>query len=190
MAVLDKISGIPILQRAIIVALLIVLILVLFFYTVYSPNKKKLAALNAQLATLNSEVQDLRAIKLKLSEFKLHQADLQGRLDVARKQLPREKEIPVLLDAISKFGNESGMEFVSFRPGAETSKGSYAEVPVNLVIKGPYHNLGLFLDKISHYPRIIKVSDIVLGEPKEEGGYVMLRSTCLATTYRDLEQGN
>ena len=53
-----------------------------------------------------------------------------------------------------------------------------------LAIRGPFHNIGLFLDKISHYPRIISVSNLTMGNPVEKEGYLMLTSTCTATTYR------
>jgi len=53
-----------------------------------------------------------------------------------------------------------------------------------LSIRGPFHNIGVFLDKISHYPRIISVLNLTMGNAQEKEGYLMLTSTCTATTYR------
>ena len=36
----------------------------------------------------------------------------------------------------------------------------YQEIPYRLQAEGTYHNLGLFFDRISKFPRIISVSEI------------------------------
>ena len=53
------------------------------------------------------------------------------------------------------------MEFLTFRPAKEKKKGFYAEVPINLVFNGPFHNIAAFIDKIVHYPRIIKITSLI-----------------------------
>jgi type IV pilus assembly protein PilO len=187
MAILDKIEELPGKQRLALVAVLIITMVGGFYQFVY---KKKVAAIEyqqAELAQLNSKLQDLRAIQKKLEEFKGMIVELEAQLEEAQQQLPRKREIPTLLKDISQFGKEAGMEFLSFRPAREVPKGFYADVPVKLVINGPFHNLARFVDDIVHYPRIIKVDTMALGTPKEVDGVVMLKTTLTATTYRYLE---
>jgi len=187
MAILDKIEELPGKQRMALVAVLIIAMIGGFYQFVY---KKKVAAIEyhqAELAQLNSKLQDLRAIQKKLEEFKDMIEELEAQLEEAQQQLPRKREIPTLLKDISQFGKEAGMEFLSFRPAKEAPKGFYADVPVKLVINGPFHNLARFVDDIVHYPRIIKVDTMSLGSPKEVDGVVMLKTTLTATTYRYLE---
>jgi len=70
-------------------------------------------------------------------------------------------------------------------------QGFYAEVPISIKVKGGYHEMGLFLDAISRLPRIINVSDITIGNAKEDArsGAIVLDISALATTYRYVEKG-
>jgi type IV pilus assembly protein PilO len=188
MAILDKIDAIPAKQRALIVAVVLLGMVGGFYQFVYKTKTTSIRIQEARLTKLNSELQDLRAIKKKLEEFKLMIASLEVQLDEAQRQLPRSKEIPTLLNDISKFGKGAGLEFLSFRPAKENIQGFYAEVPINLVINGPFHNLAKFVDDIVHYPRIIKISSINMSAPKEVEGHMVVRSTCKATTYRYVDE--
>jgi len=183
-SVIEQFEKIPIKQRALILAVLLIMIGAGFYYFLYMPKAAKIKGDRNRLNALSSEVQVLQTIEAKNKEYKLMIADLSGRLDQARLQLPGEREIPVLLEQIARFGKEAGIEFISFRPAAEVLKDFYNEVPMALAIRGPFHNIGVFLDKISHYPRIISVSNLTMGSPAEKEGYLMLTSTCTATTYR------
>jgi type IV pilus assembly protein PilO len=188
MAILDKIDAIPAKQRLLIVLVVIIAMVGGFYQFVYTKKKTRIQVFEAQLAKLNSELQDLRAIKKKLEEFKGMIAELEVQLEEAQKQLPRSKEIPTLLNDISKFGKQAGLEFLSFRPAKEVTRGFYAEVPINLVVNGPFHNLAKFVDDIVHYPRIIKVSSMVMSSPSEIEGHVVVRATARATTYRYVDE--
>lgn len=181
---LDQFEQVPLKQRALVMALLCAMVCVGFYYVLYQPKADQIEAARSRLATLTSEVQNLQTIEAKNKEFKRMIGELQVQLDAARQQLPGEREIPILLEQIALFGKEAGVEFTGFRPGAEVAKDFYNEVPMALAFRGPFHNIGLFLDKLSHYPRIISVLNLVLGNAQEKEGYLMLTSTCTATTYR------
>jgi type IV pilus assembly protein PilO len=188
MAILDKIDAIPVKQRALIVAVVVLAMVGGFYQFVYKTKTALIQVYEVRLTKLNSELQELRVIKKKLEEFKSMIAELEVQLDVAQKQLPRSKEIPTLLNDISKFGKGAGLEFLSFRPAKENKKGFYAEVPINLVINGPFHNLAKFVDDIVHYPRIIKISSINMSSPKDVEGHMVVRATFKATTFRYLDE--
>ena len=193
-AILDKIEDFSVKQRAIAAAVLLVAFLGVFYQYVYKPKTAEITRVTAQLSEVNSELQDLRAIQKKLGEFKGMVVELEAQLVEAQEQLPRKRDIPTLLNDISEMGRESGLEFQSFRPAAEQVQGFYAVVPINLKIEGPFHSVVTFLDKISHYPRIIKVLTFDLApssrsaKDDEEGKPLMLRSSVKAATYRYLEQ--
>ncbi len=188
MLILDKIEELSARNRAIVVGVVLVLMIGAFYQLVYTKKSAKIDSQQSNLAALNSELQDLRAIQKKLVEFKGMIKELEAQLKEAQRQLPKQREIPTLLNDISKFGKESGMEFITFRPATEKKKGFYAEVPINLVFSGPFHNMAAFIDKVVHYPRIIKITSLSLTGPKEVDGHVMLKATCTATTYRYIEE--
>ena len=180
----EQFEKIPLKQRGIVLGLLLAMICGLFWQFLYSPKAKQIEADQGRLSSLTSEVKNLQTIEAQNIKFKQMIAELSGRLDQARLQLPGEREIPLLLEQIALFGKEAGIEFISFRPGTEVKKDFYNEVPMALAIRGPFHNIGVFLDKLSQYQRIISVKNLTMGSPVEKEGYLMLTSTCTATTYR------
>lgn len=183
-SIVDQFEKTPLKQRLLALVMLLAMIVAGFYYAVYMPNAASINRERNQLNNLTSEVQVLQTIEIKNKEYKRMIAELSAQLDQARLQLPGEREIPVILEQIARFGKEAGVEFISFRPSPEVQKDFYNEVPMALAIRGPFHNIGLFLDKISHYSRIISISNLSMGNPVEKEGYLMLTATCTATTYR------
>jgi type IV pilus assembly protein PilO len=98
--------------------------------------------------------------------------------------LPKSQEIPNLLRNISDLGRSAGLDFISFVPGQEIPKDFYAEIPIDIKIKGPYHNLGVFLDKVSKLERIVSVNNIKTEKVEYENNEILLHSNCRLITYR------
>jgi len=183
-SVVEMFDKTPLKQRLLVLVMLLAMVGVGYYYLLYMPMSESIKRERNQLNAITSEVQVLQTIEAKNKQYKRMIAELSAQLDQARLQLPGDREIPVMLEQIARFGKEAGIEFVSFRPSPEVQKDFYNEVPMGLAIRGPFHNIGLFLDKISHYPRIVSISNLTMGNPVEKEGYLMLTSTCTATTYR------
>ena len=166
MAIMERIDGLSTRQRLLIMIIIILFLGAGFYYRVHKPKQREIQGWESQLSTLQTDLQGLRAIAAKLPEFKEETRKLQLQLDEIKKQLPKEKEIPVLLENVSKAGTESGLEFDLFRPKPEVDKGFYMEVPVDIVVKGPFHNLATFLDKIAHFPRIMNITASAWARPR------------------------
>ena len=64
--------------------------------------------------------------------------ELEGGLKQAVAQLPDTKEIPDLLSGISSMAREAGLEIVQFKQRPEVYKEFYAEVPVEILVRGTY----------------------------------------------------
>jgi type IV pilus assembly protein PilO len=63
----------------------------------------------------------------------------------------------------------------------------YARVPLELTMLGSYHNVATFFDKLSKLDRIINILNFSMGDVKERGGETVVKTSCLATTFRFLE---
>ncbi len=48
----------------------------------------------------------------------------------------------------------------------------HAEWPIALQLEGSYHNLGLFLDRVSKFPRIINIGNLTHGRQGAADGRV------------------
>jgi type IV pilus assembly protein PilO len=135
-------------KLAILIAL-IVLPLGLFYFLSYTKNIEIIEKLNKQRVTLQTDIAKAKKAASELDKMKAEKKETEAKFQETATVLPKGKEIPRLLTNISDLGKRAALDFNSFRPGAEIPKDFYAEIPVNIQIKGPYHNLGYFLDKIS-----------------------------------------
>ncbi len=129
----------------------------------------------------------LRAVAAELDKHQAEMATTEERLKVASMLLPEQREIPSLLTNISNLGTNSGLDFILFRPQKEVRKEFYAEIPVDISVRGPYHNVGIFLDRISKLPRIVTVNNLNMGSPSQTGNIMYLNTTFTLLTYRFIE---
>ncbi len=75
-----------------------------------------------------------------------------------------------------------------FEPQGELEAGFYARIPVKMAVKGNYHSIAVFFDKVAKLARIVNVTDIRLKSPKAVNKRVVLEAEFLATTFKFVEQ--
>jgi type IV pilus assembly protein PilO len=165
-------------------AVLIIAPIVLFYFFLYQPNVQKIAALTTQKTNLIAEIEKAKQAAAELDKVKASIAATEEQFKETAILLPKDKEIPALLRNISDLGKGAGLDFMSFRPGAEAPKDFYSEIPIDIQIDGPYHNMGYFLDQVSKLERIVTVDNIQMGGGRKEGAEMLLNSTCRLKTYR------
>ncbi|MBC8209084.1 MAG: type 4a pilus biogenesis protein PilO [Desulfobulbaceae bacterium] len=175
------------LQQNVKIALAVAILLVpavLFFFLSFQPSNKKIQALTNQKTQLNQELQLTIAKAKNLEKLQAEMAATEELFLETGKLLPKKKEIPALLTNISSLGRSAGLDFLTFKPLSDIDKDFYAEIPVDIHVQGPYHNVGLFLDQVNKLDRIVTVSNINLGGPKKDENEMILSSTCRLVTYR------
>lgn len=154
------------------------------YFLIIQPSFDKISTLEKKIVTSTEELHKVRKAARDLPKHEEELKKAQEVFDLTSVLLPKSQEIPVLLRNISDLGKQSGLDFLSFIPGVETPKDFYAEIPIDIKIRGPYHNLGLFLDKISKLERIVSVNNIKTEKVDFEGNEILLTSSCRLITYR------
>jgi len=167
-----------------IVALALAIPAILFYFLYYQGQSQTIERLHTQVAKARKDLNKARKAARNLPKYKTEIEKTRKEFAEAAVVLPKTKEIPNLLRSISDLGKGAGLDFLSFKPGKENPKEFYAEIPINISIRGPYHNMGFFLDQVSKLDRIVTVNNISMGSPKMEGGEMLLKSNCRLVTYR------
>jgi type IV pilus assembly protein PilO len=189
---MDSIYKLPTSRKALILVVLLCVIVGLYVYAFFMPWQTEMKGLKVELNNLARELNESKAIAKDLQKFKDQVAKLNIELAQALTQLPNEKEIPEILRNISTLGKESNLEFTLFRPKPEEPKQFYANVPIELVVLGSYHNTGMFFDRVSKLPRIINVVNFNMASAKDVKGrgeaQILVKTSCLVNTYRFLEK--
>ncbi len=156
----------------------------LFYFLYFKAEAQKIDNLDRQIVAARKDLNRARKAARNLPRYQAEIEKTRKEFQEAAVVLPKTKEIPNLLRSISDLGKGAGLDFLSFKPGAEKPKDFYAEIPVDISIRGPYHNMGFFLDQVSKLNRIVSVNNITMGSPKKEGGEMLLSSKCRLVTYR------
>lgn len=104
------------------------------------------------------------------------------------KVLPTDTEAATFLSAVQTVSNISGIDLKAWSPMEEVPQTFYAKVPMKLMITGRFHQIAKFAYEIGRQDRIINMENLELGEPKVEGEDVIMKATCLATTFHLLKK--
>ncbi|WP_028585671.1 type IV pilus inner membrane component PilO [Desulfogranum mediterraneum] len=163
---------------------LLALPLALCYFLLFQPNSEAIAGLEQKITRAEQDLAKARKVASDLPRYQKELEQIRAKFDETAVILPKSQEIPELLRNISDRGRSAGLDFLSFKPGAETPRDFYAEIPIDISTKGPYHNMGFFLDQVSKLERLVTVNNIKMGAPKKEGGEMLLNSTCRLITYR------
>ena len=156
-----------------------------YYYFFLNDRLQKIAKIEKEVKKQEQSIISKRKQLTRLPELRKKLAALKIREARLARKLPSKKEIPVLLTNISNAGHEQGLEFLLFAPQPEIERELYAEVPVSLRVRGPFHETVLFFNQVAKLSRIVTVSHVVM-TPGTKG----LETTAQATTYRFLEQSD
>jgi len=157
---------------------------VVFYFLSYQPSAEKITSLDTQKGSLLKEIQEVERKIADLKNLEKELEEAKATFEETSALLPKDKEIPKLLTDISALGRSAGLEFLTFKPQADIPKDFYAEIPITINVRGPYHNIGFFFDQVSKMERIVSVSNIKMSAPKKDGNEMMLNSDCILLTYR------
>ena len=187
-ATLEKILDRPKAQKLGILVGLIILISAAFYSFLYSPQADEIAKLNESIEAAQNEKSIKQKRAANLPKLQKELGDLDVRLKEAIAQLPSKKEIADLLSSIATKAQESGLDIDLFRPRPENYKDFYAEIPVEMNIKGTFHNVIMFFDAIGRLTRLVNIDNVGFKNPKVSGDRMVLEFTTTAITYRFLEE--
>ncbi|MDP3029124.1 MAG: type 4a pilus biogenesis protein PilO [Deltaproteobacteria bacterium] len=181
------VTGLPFKQKILIYIGILAALVAVFVVVLIGPQFKKIGKLRGELEDAQATLSRVKHKAANLAQFKAELEVTKAQFQRALLLLPDKKEIPSLLTNISSLGNEAGLEFILFKPKEEVPKDFYAEIPIEIIVEGPYHNVGVFFDKVSKLPRIVNISNVSMTDPQKAHGTMMVKTSCLATTYRFAE---
>jgi type IV pilus assembly protein PilO len=117
-----------------------------------------------------------------LAAYKQQMAEMEESFGALVSQLPSDTEVPGLLEDITNKGLLNGLEIESIDLLPEKAREFYIELPISIVARGSYHDLGAFISGMAGLPRIVTLHDFsVTGSASGSGP---LNLSLIAKTYR------
>jgi type IV pilus assembly protein PilO len=158
--------------------------IVLVAYAVYpdlGQMQEEITKLEDDYAVKEAKIREGQAIEQRLPEFEREIESLKRKLGDIQQILPTQQETGDLLAWIKNVGDQSNLDLKSFNPGTLRPVEFYKEFPIEMQVVTRYHDLGLFLDRVSKYSRIINVDNLRISQSKARDKSISVSFT--ATTF-------
>src|SRR5213594_907043 len=188
LGVFDDLFDRPPRQKLAALGAMVVAAAVLDWTYLYGPRQAVLTELRTEAVQKRSELDSKRTRTNARAAAERELRDLTAELKRAQARLPDQREIADLLSSVAASGRSAGLEITLFRQKPEVLRDFYAEVPVEMQMRGTYHDVALFLDRVKRLDRIVNVANIQLTKPRLEGERMLLDAACTATTFRFLDE--
>ena len=137
----------------------------IYWMNFLTPVKEEVAELQGSVESARGNVSKLRGIASNLGDFEKEIERLDGELVKALRELPDKKAIALLLSRIADRAKDSGLEVPLFKPKGEQKKDFYAEVPVEMEVRGTFHQVATFFDEVGRLDRIVNLGCLLYTSP-------------------------
>lgn len=159
------------------------LIFALAFFFYFKPQNAKLTALKAERIKVEGEVQNLKQKKRELDKIEADIIAMTAKLKTLEINIPQRKETADILRQIQTLAYDSRLDVLRFAPGTEINKDFYAEWPIPIQVSGNYHNLGMFFDRLSKFPRVFTIENFTIKSLARQTDLNTVSANWTAKTY-------
>jgi len=175
----------PLWQKLVALAVIIIVIIVGYYFLGWQPLQQDIERQQAQVEQQRVLLKKNQRLAQDLPRKRAEFAQLEKQLKIALNMLPKKSQIPDLLESVTWAGKDSGLEFSTFKPRGENPKQIYAEVPVDISVKGTYRQLLTFLKRVGEMPRIVAIKNLNISQGKA-GGNLAVKGNVI--TYRFIDK--
>lgn len=198
MAMFDDLARIPSSRKIAIVVVIFALVGVGYYFVRYQSLATEREQADSRHSQLETEERDLLTKRENYVSDVRRLAQLRENFAAQTRILPPSTEISAFLESLNNHAELAGLEILMVQPMDEEGVGFYAKIPVELHLRGRYHELAKFFYNVGRLERIINIENISLDpdttstastEVAEESE-VILQAKVLATTFRAIEEEN
>jgi len=171
------------LKRAV-ACVLAMLILFLGYYFDISNLLDRYNDLQDEQDKLKTSFEEKQQQAALIDEYRDQMKQMRTRFGTLLKQLPEDTEVPGLVEDVSRQALSSGLELSSIKLQPEQQQDFYAELPMEISVKGGYHQLATFVSNVAALSRIVTLHDFSLDSDPAQLGHDALSMKIVAKTYR------
>lgn len=158
-------------RNSIVSGAMLFFILFIFLPLVFQAKK-----LSTEVKNLKQKISQANVKIAKIPEMTKQKELFGTRIKKLRGEFFEPNETDKLIEIISKAANDSGVKINASRPSAKILElqapfdQQYIPVSYELVIEGPYHAIGKFINTFESYPKSFAVHDLQITEQSEGSG--------------------
>lgn len=132
------------------------------YFLALKPKLDAIDQAHAQEQNLLNEFKDKDSKLRNLQQYQAQLQQMEMNFNQQLQQLPKETEIPSLVEDINLTGVNSGLKFKNIRLESEVTQEFFIEQPIAIEATGDYHSFGSFVSGIAALPRIVTLHDFVI----------------------------
>lgn len=182
---LKTIGTAPAPVKGIVIAVVVIAILGAGYWFFVKGQLEQLERVQAQEVQLRQTFETRQRRAANLDAYRDQLDEMRRTFGTMLRQLPSQTEVPSLLVDISQTALASGLEIELFRPQPEQRRGFYAEMPIQMRLRGNYEQMAQFTSGVASLPRIVTLHDLTI-RPPQDGSRLTMDAT--ARTYRYLDE--
>lgn len=168
--------------KALFCSLISIAILVGGYFMMIEPAQQKLNREVRQETQLKKEFEDKAFQVANLEDYKEQMIEMEKSFESILKQLPRDTEVPGLIDDISLAALNNGLDLKVISPQNQVKTEFYNELPIAIEVEGDYHELGAYVSTVASLSRIVTLHDFSITKKNKDSDTLSLK--ILAKTYR------
>ena len=162
-------------------------VLALGYFVVIRSQLEAIANAQAKEQSLLNEFKEKDSKLRNLQQYQTQLQEMEANFNQQLEQLPKETEIPSLVEDINLTGVNSGLKFKNIRLENEVKQELVIEQPVSIEARGDYHAFGAFTTGIAALPRIVTLHDFTVEakqDTEKKSDIPVIHYTVKAKTYR------
>ena len=166
-------------KTLLLVAVAIVILILGYFVKVQDLSQQYQAAASKETVLLDQY--GTKAFQAaNLEAYRVQMIELDDTFGALLKQLPKDTEVPGLLEDITEvaYGSGLSMKAISLQP--EQVSEFYVELPIKIDVTGDYHDFGSFVSGVAALPRIVTLHNYSI----KQADSGLLNMVIEAKTYR------
>ncbi|MFO7976041.1 MAG: type 4a pilus biogenesis protein PilO [Candidatus Hydrogenedentota bacterium] len=156
-----------------------------FYFLIYQPELGRLDKTAKELKQARQELQTAQQLAANIDELREETAKITEVVSEFEERLPSQREIATLLTQFEDIAGDVGGLDVQMRAQAPHREGTKLTVPYRIVVRGSFHNIAEFINRLERFKRYLKVSDLEIGR-QEEG---VSEAEFTLSTYTFVESG-
>ena len=162
-------------------------VLALGYFVVIRSQLEEIANAQAKEQSLLNEFKEKDSKLRNLQQYQTQLQEMEANFNQQLQQLPKETEIPSLVEDINLTGVNSGLKFKNIRLENEVKQEFFIEQPISIEATGDYHAFGAFAAGIAALPRIVTLHDFTVEakqDTEKKSDIPVINYTVKAKTYR------
>ncbi len=151
-------------------------IFVLFcFIFIFQPMLKTIMDYSKGEETIKVQLRNAVNYSADKERLSSEVSNISKKISFFEERLPKETNIPQVLDELVKIGEASKVTFISIEPQevkkinvGHASKRNYIQIPIELRLRAGYHEGALFINGVENFPQFMRVDNVkIIGDRYE-----------------------